>query len=251
MSTAEYAVTTELIPPPSNVTNFAKTLADPTATLHHFRLDDLAPFKRAREFDPRDSTDFRNFYVGRDNVHGVLKYLLARTANSLKINMFGYDDEELDAIIAAQLTNFHVYVQGTLDRSQAGGVHEKKILEAWTPEMRNSFAIGQSETHQITHTKGGVCDGVVGWNGSTNWSSSGEGTLQEDLPEGQKYKAQNNTLTIFTNPAEVHEFSTQLDYEHAIALQQALKRQRAAQAQAMDHIATTGHTRPIKDNPQA
>lgn len=219
----EFEVHQGVIVPPANVTQFAKVLADPTQTLHSFKLDDLALFKRAREFDPHDSPDFRNFYVGKDDVHGVLKYLLVRTSISLKMNMFGYDDEELDAIIHAQLQNAHVFVQGTLDKSQAGGVHEKKILSAWDELMRNSFAIGTSLTHQISHTKGGVCDGKVGWSGSTNWSASGEGTLQTDLPEGQKYKAQNNTLTVFTNPVQVHEFSTILDEEHAIALQQQLK----------------------------
>lgn len=228
-SSTTYNVSQGVIKPPGNVTNFAKVLSDPTQTLHHFELDDLAMFKRAHEFDPRDSKDFRNFYVGKDDVHGVLKYLLVRTSTSLKINMFGYDDEELDAIISAQLKNAHVFVQGTLDRSQAGGVHEKKILQAWDEAMRNSFAIGQSKTHQISHTKGFVADGKVGLNGSTNWSTSGEGIFTQaspDAPGGPGYKAQNNTITVFCNPVEVHEFSTSLDEEHSIALQQEIARQK-------------------------
>lgn len=215
-----------IITPSPEVTAYAQTLKDPTQTLQTFHLDDLALYKRARRFDPRDSPDFRNFYVGRDDVHGVLKYLLVRTTLSIKLNMFGYDDEELDAIIQAQLRNQHVYTQGTLDSSQAAGAHEKKIIAAWDDAVRASFAIGESATHQITHTKGFVLDGLVGMNGSTNWSASGEGTLPEDLPQGQKYKAQNNTITIFTNPVEVHEFSIELDEEHTTALQQMLAKQK-------------------------
>ena len=38
-------------------------------------------------------------YVGRDDVHGALEYLLARCSRSLRLNQFGYDDDELDQII--------------------------------------------------------------------------------------------------------------------------------------------------------
>jgi hypothetical protein len=217
-----FRVVEGVITPPANQTEYAATLADPTKTLNNFRLDDLAMYKRARAFDPQDSTDMRNFYAGQDDVHGVLKFLLVRTSVSLKMNMFGYDDEELNDIISAQLHNVHVFVQGTLDKSQAGGVHEKQLLATWDDAMRNSFAIGNSATHQISHTKGGVCDGKVGWNGSTNWSPQGEGIFVpgETTPGGKGYRAQNNTITVFVNPVEVHAFSTRLDEEHATALQQ-------------------------------
>lgn len=202
------------------MTDYLATAADPTATLNDFTLNDLAPYRREKSFPQADSDDFRVLYVGRDDVHGALKYLLARCSRSLKLNQFGYDDEELDAIIQGLVTNEHVYVQGTLDKSQAGGVHEKKILAAWTVAMRNSFAIGQSATHQISHTKGGVIDGLVGYEGSTNWSASGEGTIV--APDGSDVgrKAQNNTLAVYVNPIEVVTFSAELDEEHTVALQQ-------------------------------
>jgi len=204
---------------------------DPTATLQAFRLDDLAQFTREKSFSLDDSADFRVFYVGRDDVHGVLKYLLARCSRVLKMNMFGYDDDELNSIIEGLVADEHVYVQGTLDKSQSTGVHEKKILASWSSEMRSSFAIGESATHQISHTKGGVLDGVVAWEGSTNWSASGEGTfppgtsvpgdvLIDRAKRRAQYKAQNNTLAVYVNPAEIVKFSTELDEEHAIALGQ-------------------------------
>lgn len=198
----------------------ARAAADPGQTLATFALDDLAVYTRAGVFAPEDSVDYRQFEVGRDDVHGVLMHLLARCATSFKFNMFGYDDDELDAMIRALVEDQHVYVQGTLDKSQSGGVHEKKILAGWTPAMRSSIAIGQSASHQISHTKGGALDGLVAFEGSTNWSASGEGigTLH---PVGHgTVKAQNNTLLVHINPTEVHAFATVLDEQHATVLEQ-------------------------------
>lgn len=201
-------------------TKYLDQAKDPRFNLNTFTLDDLAPYRREKSFPQNDSSDFRVFYVGRDDVHGVLKYLLSRCVRSLRINMFGYDDGELDQVIQHLIIDDDVYVQGTLDKSQAGGVHEKKILAAWTPEVRASFAIGQSATHQISHTKGGVIDGLVAWEGSTNWSASGEGTIVAPDGSNTGRKAQNNTLAVFTHQIEVQAFSAELDEEHATALRQ-------------------------------
>jgi hypothetical protein len=199
------------------------TAADPTYNLAAFMLQELAQFKREKAFDATDSSDFRVFYVGRDDVHGVLKYLLARCSRSLYMNMFGYDDDELDAIIQHLILSEHVFVQGTLDKSQAGGVHEKKIVALWSDVVRSSFAIGQSATHQISHTKGGVLDGKIAFEGSTNWSASGEGTIVAADGSDVGRKAQNNTLVVYTNPVEVALFTAELNEEHSIALAQQAK----------------------------
>lgn len=196
------------------------TAANTSCTLNNFSLNDLAPFTREKSFPAGDSQDFRVLYVGRDDVHGPLKYLLARCSRSLRMNQFGYDDDELDQIIQGLVASEHVMVQGTLDKSQAAGVHEKKILAGWDPAMRNSFAIGQSATHQISHTKGGVIDGVVAWEGSTNWSASGEGTIVAADGSDAGRKAQNNTLAIYVHPVQIAHFTDELDLEHAVALQQ-------------------------------
>jgi hypothetical protein len=193
---------------------------DPKTTVNSFTLDDLAQFTREGSFPAGDSQDFRVLYVGRDDVHGALKYLLARCARSLRLNMFGYDDDELDEVIRHLIESEHVYVQGTLDKSQSGGVHEKKILAGWSSEVRNSFAIGQSATHQISHTKGGVIDGIVAWEGSTNWSGSGEGTIVAADGSNTGRKAQNNTLAVYVNPVEIAKFTAELDEEHTTALHQ-------------------------------
>jgi hypothetical protein len=188
-------------------------MTETLAPLNTFKLDDLAQFTQEGTFSPSDSLDYRVLYVGRDDVHGALAYVLSRCTRSLVFNMFGYDDDALDAQIVNLITNDNVSVVGTLDKSQSGGVHEKKILAAWTPQVRASFAIGESKSHQISHTKGGVLDSVLAWEGSTNWSESGEGT------KGQS-KAQNNTCTFHIHPIQVARFAQELHEEHLVALGQ-------------------------------
>jgi hypothetical protein len=175
------------------------------------------------------------FLVGRDDCHGILHYLLTHETMGLKLNMFGYADDSLNEDILALMENPNVHVQGSLDRSQAGGVHERKILEhdaATDPDFYNSFVVLQSATHQISHTKGGVlvAQGLA-FEGSTNWSASGEGTgisLKPDAKPQPGYKAQNNTLTVSANPVFVSRLSARLDAEHMTGLAQ----RRAAEAKA-------------------
>ena len=52
--------------------------ASPDETLQTFTLDDLAQYTREGAFGPTASPDFRVFYVGRDDVHGVLVHLFSR-----------------------------------------------------------------------------------------------------------------------------------------------------------------------------
>lgn len=197
--------------------------ASPLPPLATFTLDDLAQFTSEGVFSPSDSPDYRTLYVGRDDVHGALMYVLQRCHRSLVMNMFGYDDGELDSEVVRLVLNDAVWVQGTLDKSQSGGVHERQLIAAWDPKVRASFAVGQSATHQISHTKGFVADGVLGMEGSTNWSSSGEGTgivLKKGAPQNPGYKAQNNTCTFHVHPLQVARFVEELNEEHATALQQ-------------------------------
>jgi hypothetical protein len=168
------------------------------------------------------------FFVGRDDVHSILLYLVQRETLGFKMNMFGYDDQELNDAILALFKNPGVQVQISLDKSQASGVHEKQIIaadEASDPtDFSNSFCILESATHQISHSKGGVLVGQGVWfEGSTNWSASGEGTgvsLTVDRANPTGFKAQNNTLLVSTNPVGLSRFSHQLDAEHKIGLGQ-------------------------------
>jgi len=172
------------------------------------------------------------FFVGRDDVHGILLELISNEKLSLKLNMFGYDDEELNTAILSLFKDPNVHVQVSLDKSQAGGVHEKKIIaldESTDPEdFNNSFVILQSATHQISHTKGGVVasQGLY-FEGSTNWSASGEGQGISLIPGVNSipgFKAQNNTLLVSANPTNLNRFSIQLDVEHNVGLAQLKKK---------------------------
>ena len=171
------------------------------------------------------------FFVGRDDVHGILLYLIQNEKLSLKMNMFGFDDQELNDAILALFKIPSIHVQISLDKSQAGGVHEKSLLEADQAQdpsdYANSFCILESATHQISHTKGAVLasQGLY-FEGSTNLSVSGEGTgisLKSDTSNPPGFKAQNNTLTVSTNPINASRFNVQLDVEHQIGVQQKAK----------------------------
>lgn len=196
-------------------------IADPTATLQAFTLQDLAQYTLEREFPPDASKDVRWFYVGRDDVHNVLKHVLSRVTTSLVLNMFGYDDPELNEILLSLAQNPNVTMLVTLDKSQAGGKHERQLLDldrAKLASFGTHFVIGQSATHSISHTKGFVADGRVAVEGSTNWSADGEGTFViAGKPGGPGYRAQNNTLTVTTDRETIHSFQARLIHEHMIA----------------------------------
>lgn len=192
------------------------------------RLAQLGQYTPAGQLTPGYG-DHYLFFVGFDDVHGVLLHLIEQEKLGFKMNMFGYDDQELNDAILALFKDPGVQVQISLDKSQAGGVHEKQIIqadEAKDPsDFSSSFTILQSATHQISHTKGGILVGQgIGFEGSTNWSSSGEGTgisLKADVSNPKGFKAQNNTLLVSVNPIFISRFSHQLDVEHQIGKQQA------------------------------
>lgn len=196
-------------------------------SLQTFDLLDLQQFSKEGVFSSGASKDFHLFFVGRDNVHEILKHILTRVTVSLHLNMFGFDDDELNDILMEKAMDPSITMLITLDKSQAGGAHEKKLLDLdrqkSLADFNTHFVIGQSATHQISHTKGFVADGIVGGEGSTNWSTSGEGTFVvagNGAAGGSGYKAQNNTQTIFTCPDAVSRFQSQLIAEHMVAVKQ-------------------------------
>jgi hypothetical protein len=214
-------------------TNYAKpakqsasnVLGDPTQSLQTFTLHDLAQYTKEAAYSTNASKDVHLFYVGRDDVHDILKYILSRVTISLYLNMFGFDDSELNNLLMEKALNPAVTMMITLDKTQASTVHEKALLaadQAFNLAAYNThFVIGQSATHQITHTKGFVADGRVAAEGSTNWSTSGEGTFViNGQPGGPGYKAQNNTQAIITDPDTIVRFQTELIAEHMIAQSQ-------------------------------
>jgi hypothetical protein len=205
----------------------SNALGDPSQSLQTFNLLDLQQYTREKAYSTTASQDFHLFYVGRDDVHDILKHVLSRVSISLYLNMFGFDDQELNDILMAKAEDPQITMLVTLDRSQAAGLKEKGILD--TDKVKDltafntHFVIGESATHQLSHTKGFVADSKVGGEGSTNWSASGEGVfVVVGKPGGPGYKAQNNTQAIFTDPDTISRFQAELIAEHMAAqVQQA------------------------------
>src|SRR6266571_4220939 len=171
--------------------------------------EDLARFKAEGRFLDGYPDDQRTFFAPRDNVHGLLVALLGTAQHSIVVNMFGYDDDELNSIIQGKLADERVYVQMSLDRTQASGVHEKAILAKWNNNaFGNSIAIGTSSVHNaISHLKIVIVDGVYTVKGSTNWSLSGE-------------QQQDNELTLSRNAVVAAETRAILDLNHDFMLKQ-------------------------------
>jgi hypothetical protein len=174
-----------------------------------FVWDDLGQYKAEGRFLEGYPSDERTFFAPRDNVHGLLVALLGTAQHSIVVNMFGYDDDELNKILQSKLTDDKVYVQMSLDRSQAAGVHEKKILAQWNNDaFGNSIAIGTSSVHNaISHLKIVIVDGVYTVKGSTNWSLSGE-------------QQQDNELSLNRNAVIAAETRAILDLNHDFMLKQ-------------------------------
>ena len=128
---------------------------------------------KAAPFPPGYPALTRTFYSPVDNIHGALMTILKSAQKSLVVAQYGFDDSELASVIKGKLVNEHCFVQLTLDKSQAAGVHERKILAAQRYPA-SSIAIGNSEKGAIQHMKMIIVDGVFTVTGSTNWSASGE-----------------------------------------------------------------------------
>src|SRR3984957_11929333 len=175
-----------------------------------FSWDDLAQFKAEKRFLDGYPDDQRTFFAPRDNVHGLLVALLSSAQHSIVVNMFGYDDDELNKIIQGKLADAKIYVQMSLDRSQASSsAHEKQILASWGNDaFGNSIAIGTSLVHNaISHLKIVIVDGVYTVKGSTNWSLPGE-------------QHQNTELTLSSDAVIAAETRAILDLNHDFMLKQ-------------------------------
>src|ERR687885_1124967 len=119
-----------------------------------FDWDSLDQYKAEKRFLDGYPPDVRTFWSPRDDVHGLLVALLQSAQHSLVLNMYGYADDELDATIRAKLADESFYVQMSLDKSQAGGVHERDLLKRWSSEaFGNSVPFATSSRHAISHLK--------------------------------------------------------------------------------------------------
>ena len=179
-------------------------------------LTELDQYKAA-PFPPGYPDTTRTFYSPVDQVHEALKALLTSANKSIVVAMYGYDDAELNSVLQSALEDEKMYVQMSLDSTQAKGVAESALLASWlNHKIGNSIAIGHSEKSAIMHLKMVIIDGVDVITGSTNWSTGGE-------------SKQDNQLTVIRDPYVCAEARSRIDIIHDSMLKQM------AQAAAKAH----------------
>ena len=161
-------------------------------------LANLDKFKRAVTGYP---ANLRTFFSPVDDVAGALAELIDGATHSVVVAMYGFDDARLADALRHKLIAENVFVQLTLDATQAAGAHEKALL-AREDYPAASIAIGHSERGSIVHLKICVIDGRYTVSGSTNWSVQAE-------------TKQDNILTIIDDMVVAAEARSRIDAIHA------------------------------------
>lgn len=164
---------------------------------------DLLDQYKATPFAPGYLGTAKTFYSPVDNVHQVLVDLTKSATKSLVVAMYGFDDDEVTASLVDKANTDHCYLQLTLDSSQAGGTHEKALLDKYRNDLpSNSIAVGRSEKGAIMHMKLLIIDGLDVVTGSTNWSVGGEAK-------------QDNQLTVIRDYSVAAEARSRVDQIHS------------------------------------
>ena len=171
----------------------------PSPTSGHITaLEYTDKYKRVTAIYP---SNLRTFYAPVDDVAGALAELIDSAAHSVVVAMYGFDDPRLADALRHKLLAENVFVQLTLDKSQAAGRHEAELL-ARENYPATSIAIGSSEHGRIMHMKLCCIDNRYTVTGSCNWSVAAE-TLQD------------NQLTIIDDYAVAAEARSRVDAIHA------------------------------------
>jgi phosphatidylserine/phosphatidylglycerophosphate/cardiolipin synthase-like enzyme len=174
-------------------------------------LSELDQYKAA-PFAPGYPDGTRTFYSPVDRVHDALQALLTSANKTIVVAMYGYDDQQLNTVLQSKLRDENIYVQMSLDSTQASGKAERELLAAWLNDKTgNSIAIGHSEKSAIMHLKMVIIDGVDVVTGSTNWSQGGE-------------TKQDNQMTVIRDPYVCAEARARMDIIHDDMLKQMAAR---------------------------
>jgi phosphatidylserine/phosphatidylglycerophosphate/cardiolipin synthase-like enzyme len=192
-------------------------------------LSDLDRFKAA-PFPSGYPPATRTFYSPVDDVHGALAVVLESATRSVVVSMYGYDDPELNKVLRGKLEDDEIFVQLSLDSSQAGGRAEKPLLAQWQNDgTGNSIAVGHSERGAIMHLKLAIVDGLDVVTGSTNWSTSGE-------------TKQDNQLTVIRDPLVAAEARARVDIIHDDMLKQMAAKRAAARPAPSPRVPPRGES---------
>jgi len=185
------------------------------AELAAIPFEGLGRFKQAQSFPHGYSSDSLTFYAPRDpGVHHVLLWTLLQAKSSVAINMYGFDDSQMVALLRHHADNPGIVVTLSLDSSEAGAGIEPELLKELRNHLEgNSIAIGRSEKGAISHDKLLVVDGLYLVTGSTNWSFGGE-------------TEQDNQMTLTRDPIACAEARAVIDLDHDAMLKQMAEKAR-------------------------
>lgn len=196
------------------------TASTPPAAVTGFTWENLAAYKTDGRFIDGLPLDERTFFAPYDGpgIHRLIVDVLQSAQQSIVLNMYGYDDVEADSAIRAKAAEPNMYVQMSLDKTQAAGKHEADLLKEWNADaFGTSIAVGTSSKHAISHLKIAIVDGVYTLSGSTNWSMGGE-------------EKQDNQFTISRNASYAAQCRAVLDRNHAFMLKQMAGDPKAVEA---------------------
>lgn len=166
----------------------------------------------AAPFAPGWPNDDYAFFAPRDNLHQAILAVVQSAAHSVLANHYGFDDPEIADALYTKATDPEIAFLLNLDSTQAGGAHERQLLEQWQSLIGTSVAVGQSVKHAISHLKITVVDGIYTISGSTNLSLAGE-------------QRQDNELRVSRNPLLAARYSSVILVNHTTMIAQMRAKQ--------------------------
>lgn len=154
-----------------------------------------------------DENEYVLFSPRDPGVHQAILDVVNSASHRLLGNHYGFDDDDVSKAMLAKAQDPSIFFLLNLDSSQAGGVHEKQILQAWQSLEGTMVAVGRSIHAAISHLKVTIVDGLYTISGSTNLSTSGE-------------TKQDNELRITRDPLVAGRYESILLLNHAAMLSQ-------------------------------